>query len=98
MDLKKVLYKGLKYSSVPAFVATKLYEEVTDAVGEKKKDNEVKRRREDAITERILTSREVKFEESTNIEGEVGGGVQGESINAKLRAKGGNSRKMRFED
>jgi hypothetical protein len=98
MNLKKVLYTGLKYSSVPAFVATKIYEEVTDAVGEKKKDNEVRRRREEVITERIRTSRVAEFEESSNTEGEVSGGVEGESINAKVNAKGGYSRKMKFED
>lgn len=98
MNLKKIVYNGLKYSSVPAFVATKIYEEVTDAVGEKKKDNEIRRRREDVITERMRTSRVVDFEESSNIEVEVGGGAQGESINAKVSGKGGNSRKMRFED
>ncbi|MEH7226360.1 hypothetical protein V7112_21315 [Bacillus sp. JJ1566] len=98
MKLKKILYNGLKYSSVPGFVATKVYEEVTDAVEEKKKDNEVRRRREEVITERIKTSRVVEFEESTNVEGEVGAGVHGESINGKVSGKGGSSRKFRFED
>lgn len=98
MNLKKVFYNGIKYGSVPGFVATKIYEEVTDAVGEKKKDNEVRRRRDDAITERMRNSRVVEYEESSNFEGEVGGGVQGETINAKVRGKGGSSRKMRFED
>ncbi|MEO2077379.1 MAG: hypothetical protein ABGX20_18760 [Bacillus sp. (in: firmicutes)] len=98
MKLKKMIYNGLKYSSVPAFVATKIYEEVTDAVEEKKKDNEVRRRREEVITERMRTSRVADYEESSNVEVEIGGSVQGENINAKIRGNGGHSRKMRFED
>jgi hypothetical protein len=71
---------------------------VTDAVEENKKDNEVRRKREDAITERIRNSRKVEFEEASNVEGEVSGGIEGESIKAKISGKGGNSRKMNFED
>ena len=98
MKLKKILYNGFKYWSVPTFVATKIYEEVTDSVEERKKDNEVRRRREEVITERMRTSRVVEYEESSKVEGEFGGGVQGENINAKVSGKGGNSRKMKFED
>ncbi|SFL12846.1 hypothetical protein SAMN03159341_103378 [Paenibacillus sp. 1_12] len=95
----KIAYNVSKYSSVQGIIAHTIYEKVKENSEEKKKMNEIKRKQEDAIADRIRTSRKVEMYETSDTEGEISGGFKGESeINGKVFGKNGKSRKIIFED